>query len=1117
MRVHTWVLHIRVLQLVLPVAASLVTVSSLCDGATITVSGAGSDYATIGEAVVSAVAGDTVRVASGAFAESVELKSGVVLQGDGYQTTRIELDTASPVLAYGVVGAVLRGFAVAYTGNGSSSAVSLSASQVVISDCRILSNPGPPVVHATGESALTLERCVVEDGGTGILLSGGSRGIITDNQIRDNERAGVEFADASYGEIVGNTIGGSGIHGITVRASGPVDIRENVLAHNDIDGILCKNGAAVEIRHNTVVANGSWGIQIISGTVATVVDNIVVGHRGGGITTLRGAEDEGTIAEIGYNDVWDNGTTYRYHEARANYGGLEPPISDLSVNPLFFDPDAGDYRLRSSSWLIDAGSDGGTVGALDAVSPIEEVVHPSTVAVQAFPDPAYWHVLQGEAWLPVDLYLQAGSDAAFVPDEVEVHRQREDGSIIGTERIAAADFRWVSEEIERDLTNLWSVFDATLTGMTSLTSVEVPRGGRALFFPTLGPLSPSALPARVEYVVRGHEGGIPVELRCEVTPVRLEQPTEYRLPLRGGGWHVTNGPPLNDHRQKGRFTAGTWAAPGRYAVDIYRAYRRMYRTDGRTREDYWGYGAPVYAPAAGVVLWARGDYEQPEPGGTIEGVGTNGVLIDHEDGTYSGLYHFKTGSVVVEAGQRIDEGDLVGQLGGSGVGSRWDPHLHLEVTSSPDWPTEGLPVAFRDLRIEGTEIQDGQLFENCYFEGASRGPVLSVAADGSEDFVAIAEAMAIAVSGDTVRVQPGTYSESLWLKSGVVLQGSGYEHTRIELDAPANPVYANGVTDAVISGLTVAYTGPETVAAAYLSSSRVRMSDCRITGHPGSSVVFATDESAMIVERCVIQQGGIGILLMGGSEATIRDSWIRDNQSSGVEFADASHGEIVGTTVNANGIHGVTVRGAGPVDIRGSVLRHNELDGILAKNGARLDIRGNTLVANGAWGIQILSEAVAAVVDNLVASNGSGGITTLRGAEAEGTISEIGYNDVWDNGDIDYQNVQTPASDLSLDPLFVDPDAADYRLRTHSPLAGAASDGGVIGALPVALPGDFNGDGAVDFRDFFLFVDAFGTTDPDFDLDDSGRVDFDDFFLFVDNFGRTETSDPGVRVIADEG
>ena len=49
---------------------------------------------------------------------------------------------------------------------------------------------------------------------------------------------------------------------------------------------------------------------------------------------------------------------------------------------------------------------------------------------------------------------------------------------------------------------------------------------------------------------------------------------------------------------------------------------------------------------------------------------------------------------------------------------------------------------------------------------------------------------------------------------------------------------------------------------------------------------------------------------------------------------------------------------------------------------------------------------------------------------------------------------------------------------------------------------DFDGDGVASFADFFLFADAFGTTDARFDLDGSGVVDFGDFFIFADSFGQ---------------
>ncbi len=47
-----------------------------------------------------------------------------------------------------------------------------------------------------------------------------------------------------------------------------------------------------------------------------------------------------------------------------------------------------------------------------------------------------------------------------------------------------------------------------------------------------------------------------------------------------------------------------------------------------------------------------------------------------------------------------------------------------------------------------------------------------------------------------------------------------------------------------------------------------------------------------------------------------------------------------------------------------------------------------------------------------------------------------------------------------------------------------------------------DGDGETGFSDFFLLADAFGGSDPRFDLDGSGTVDFGDFFLFADHLGQ---------------
>ncbi len=75
-----------------------------------------------------------------------------------------------------------------------------------------------------------------------------------------------------------------------------------------------------------------------------------------------------------------------------------------------------------------------------------------------------------------------------------------------------------------------------------------------------------------------------------------------------------------------------------------------------------------------------------------------------------------------------------------------------------------------------------------------------------------------------------------------------------------------------------------------------------------------------------------------------------------------------------------------------------------------------------------------------------------------------------------------------------------------------------------ALPGDSNGDGAIDFDDFFSFADDFGTSEPRSDFNNDGIVDFTDFFLFADYFNaaaarplpRVTTSIPGLVLATDQ-
>ena len=64
----------------------------------------------------------------------------------------------------------------------------------------------------------------------------------------------------------------------------------------------------------------------------------------------------------------------------------------------------------------------------------------------------------------------------------------------------------------------------------------------------------------------------------------------------------------------------------------------------------------------------------------------------------------------------------------------------------------------------------------------------------------------------------------------------------------------------------------------------------------------------------------------------------------------------------------------------------------------------------------------------------------------------------------------------------------------------------VASAQPLST--DFDGSGSVDFGDFLLFAQAFGSSDGAFDLDGDGRVVFGDFLIFAQAFGNAGSTIP---------
>lgn len=144
-----------------------------------------------------------------------------------------------------------------------------------------------------------------------------------------------------------------------------------------------------------------------------------------------------------------------------------------------------------------------------------------------------------------------------------------------------------------------------------------------------------------------------------------------------------------------------------------------YFTGSGELTDYGCYGVPVLAPAAGIVVEAHDGEPDTTPGvASSNYVAPEGnvVAIQLETGTYLLLAHLKPGSVRVAVGDRVAEGQEIGQCGNSGNTSEPHIHIHHQRQDPNLYPlnyAEGLPLYFRDhdgppMPQGGVRIENGQ-------------------------------------------------------------------------------------------------------------------------------------------------------------------------------------------------------------------------------------------------------------------------------------------------------------------------------------------------------------------------------------------------------------------------
>jgi hypothetical protein len=182
------------------------------------------------------------------------------------------------------------------------------------------------------------------------------------------------------------------------------------------------------------------------------------------------------------------------------------------------------------------------------------------------------------------------------------------------------------------------------------------------------------LPARVAHRLTVHiPPGLPLPETIVGTggPAEVDRrpPVVLAPPLAGARWAAVGSCCDGPHRRAVQPIDGELHLAQRFAIDFNQldADNRLFAGDQTRNPSYPGYGQPVLAVADATVVASVDRYPDQVPeaptGVTLENAEGNHVILDLGDGRYALYAHLKPGSITVEAGDQVRQGQVLGGTG----------------------------------------------------------------------------------------------------------------------------------------------------------------------------------------------------------------------------------------------------------------------------------------------------------------------------------------------------------------------------------------------------------------------------------------------------------------------